>query len=305
MPAILTILGSSAALPSNNRNLSSHLLETDATSFLFDCGEGTQFQLKKYKKKIHRITAIFISHLHGDHFFGLPGLLSSMHMLDRIETLTIYGPVGLKEVIWPLFTISGSVFNYLVEFVEISTSTKIELLQTAEYTIFTFPLKHKIPTFGFMYLKSSLGLNIKKDFVKSQQIPKEWYARIKNGENYIDSNGVEYLNSEITAPAKKRIFYAYCSDTLYFEGLAEWVKGVSVLYHESTFLNEHQEDAANKMHSTAQQAASVAKAADVGQLLLGHYSARYKSIEEFKIEAKQIFESSKLAIEGLEIKLAK
>lgn len=303
MAVSLTVLGSSAALPAKDRSLSAHLLELDGMSLLFDCGEGTQFQLKKYKKKLHKIEAIFISHLHGDHFFGLPGLLSTMHMLERSAKLSIYGPKGLKEAVLTFLELSNAHLTYELEFVEVCVGTKTEIRKEKAYRISAFPLQHSVPTYGYMYEKEAGLLNVKKDFVKEHAIPNEWFARIKSGEDYVDEQGERYLNSAITEPLKPPVSYAYCSDTAFFEQLADWVKGVRLLYHESTFLDEEELSATEKKHATAGQAAMIAKRAGVGQLLLGHFSARYKKLEGFRVTAQAHFKDVILGVEGLTIEL--
>ena len=303
MPTKLTVLGTSAALPAKNRNLSAHLLEINGHSLLFDCGEGTQFQLRKFKKKINNISSIFISHFHGDHFFGMPGLISSMHMLDRRKELNVYLPEGFEEIASAVFNLSRTEFKFPVKFHTIKVSNKTKILETEMYSVYAFPLQHRIETYGYLFEKNKSPLNIKKEFVKSQNIPIEWYRRIKKGEDYIDANGDIFLNKDITEPEKEIVSYAYCSDTKYFDGLAKWVKGASLLYHESTFLNELEEDAYAKQHSTAKQAAMIAKKAGVKQLLLGHYSSRYNDINEFSKEAKVHFDNVLLGKEGMEINL--
>ncbi len=303
MPVKLSILGTSAALPAKNRNLSAHLLEIDGHSLLFDCGEGTQFQLKKYKKKIHNISCIFISHFHGDHLFGLPGLISSMHLLDRVKPLTIYGPEGLEQIIKSIYSLSKTKIKYPIEFVVVSGNTKVKILENKYFSVYSFPLKHSIETYGYMFEKAKDLLNIKKQFVKSNKIPVEWFVKIKQGEDYIDDLGNVFKNKDITEPEKDIISYAYCSDTVYFEDLANWVKNVGLLYHESTFLNENKEDAKDKKHSTAQQAAMIANKAGVKKLLLGHFSSRYTDVSDFEKEAKPYFDNVILGKEGLEINL--
>ena len=220
----LTILGSSAALPARNRNLSAHLLELDGHSLLFDCGEATQFQLIKFRKKIHKISHIFISHLHGDHLYGLPGLISSMYMLDRKKPLNIYGPKGIKEYLDVINSLTESEAKFPVICHIVKTSSLVQLIDNSNYTIETFPLKHSVETYGYKFQQKPLRRNIKIEFIKNNKIEIPWFNKIKNGEDYINEVGKVFPNNEITdnPPAPKS--YAYCSDTAYFEKLAEYVK---------------------------------------------------------------------------------
>jgi ribonuclease Z len=301
MSATIVILGSSAATPTNDRSLSAHLLETEGHSLLFDCAEGTQFQLKRFGRKNHRIQAIFISHLHGDHFFGLPGLISSMNLSDRTNPLQVFGAEGLQQAVDLYLQLSETRLKFPIEFVVLTHQTKMKIYESDNYEVFAFPLKHRITTYGYLWQQKPLLLNVNKEFVRMQNPALEWFTRIKQGEDYVDEQGIVFPNHLITESAKKANSYAYCSDTAYFEELADWVKGVSLLYHESTFLEVNQEDAIQKFHSTAKQAASIARLADADRLLLGHFSARYKDVQLFKEEAEVEFADVILAVDGMEI----
>ncbi len=301
--ATLTILGSSAALPAKNRNLSAHLLELDGHSLLFDCGEATQFQLKRYRKKIHKISHIFISHLHGDHLYGLPGLISSMHMLDRKKPLIIYGPKGIKEYLDVINSLTDSEPKFDVICNIIATSSLIQIIDEHKYTVEAFPLKHSVETYGYRFQQKTLLRNIKPEFIENNNVKVPWFNKIKNGEDYINEVGKVFPNSTITNNPPEVKSYAYCSDTAYFEQLAEYVKNVGLLYHESTFLIENNEDAISKMHSTATDAANIAVKSGAKQLLLGHFSARYDKVELFEKEAKPIFDNVIIANEGLGVDL--
>ena len=300
---LITVLGNSAALPAHNRHLSAYMLERERESLLFDCGEATQFQLIKYKKKIHRITKVFITHLHGDHFFGLPGLLSTLHMLDRKKPIDIYGPKGLEQYINLINKITNSVPKYQINFHVVDTDTKVLICENKDYSIFAFPLDHREETYGYLYQQKPSLPNIKKDFIVNNEIPIEWFKRIKNGEDYIDENGKIIPNSEITEIRKPIKSFAYCTDTVYMPKLVEYVKNVDLLYHEATFLNVNKEDAIAKKHSTASDAANIAKDANVGRLIIGHFSARYANLEQFEKESKAIFENTIIAEEGMSIEL--
>ncbi len=303
MPIKLTILGSSAALPAYNRNLSAHLLELDGQSLLFDCGEGTQFQLRKFKKSFQKINSIFISHTHGDHFFGLPGLISSMQMLGRNRTLNIYGPRGIEEAISAIMFQSRGSIIFDIKYHIISTNTKIEIANNKKYKVFAFPLKHSVETYGYLFLRNKEELNIKKDFLANNEVSIEQIKQIKTGSNFIDKNGTLFANKDITKEPKDRISYAYCSDTAYFKELAVWVKDVKLLYHESTYISDNKSKAKERLHSTANDAAKIALKANAKILLLGHFSGRYKNLDLFKKEAEIVFNNVKIGIEGMELDL--
>jgi len=299
MSITLTILGTSAALPSYGRKLSAHLLEINGHSLLFDCGEGTQFQLRKYKKNLNKVSAILISHLHGDHFFGLPGLLSSMQMMDRTNTIDIYGPLGIKEAVLAMLFTSRSEYSFQINFHIVEAKTRIELFNNSDYKIYTFPLKHSVETYGYLFKMNTPLLNIKKDFIKKHDITIDQIKAVKLGADFIDNNGKVHYNKDITMTPKDGFSYAYCSDTVFFKGIAKWIKGVNILYHETTYLEIDSENAESRLHSTAKQAAQIAKLANAKTLLLGHYSGRYKELESFKTEAQEIFQSVVIGREGM------
>lgn len=299
----LTVLGSSAAVPANERNLSAQLLQLDGHSLLFDCGEATQFQLKRYKLNFFKIEYIFISHLHGDHFFGLPGLISTMNMMGRKTSLTIFSPSGLEELIYPLLNSSNMKLAFQVNFEIVDVDKISELIHNDTYIVRAFPLKHTVKAYGYICHRYYEQLNIDKDFVKKNpNIPLEWFSRIKDGEDYIDDRGKICKNADITIKGRNDISFAYCSDTAFYEPIAEYVKGVDLLYHESTFLNEDEQNAINRKHSTAKQAAIIAAKAGAKKLLLGHFSGRYRDVSKFETEAKEVFQNEVfLAIEGMKI----
>jgi len=303
MPIKLTILGSSAALPAYNRNLSAHLLELDGHSLLFDCGEGTQFQLRKFKKSFQKIDSIFISHTHGDHFFGLPGLLSSLQMLGRNKNINIYGPKGIEEAISAIMFQTRSSVQFKIDYHIISINTKTEIISNKRYKVYAFPLKHSIETYGYMFMNNKELLNIKKSFLIDNTVSIEQIKQIKAGSDFIDENGNLFLNKDITKDRKESISYAYCSDTAYFEELATWVKGVSLLYHESTYISDNKTKATNRLHSTAKDAAQTALKANAKTLLLGHFSGRYKNLDLFKKEAQEIFENVIIGEDGMEVEV--
>lgn len=303
MATTLNVLGSSAAVPANDRNLSAQLLEVDGHSLLFDCGEATQFQLKRFKLNVFKIEYIFISHLHGDHFFGLPGLISTMNMMGRTNPLTIFSPPGLEAAISPLLNLSNMKLEFQVNFKLVDVESKTELVSTDFYKVSTFPIMHSVKAFGYICNRFSKKLNIRKDFLKNNSnIPKEWFPKIKDGEDYIDANGRFFKNSEITTKPSKDVSFAYCTDTGFYEPIAEYVKGVDLLYHESTYLSIDENNAILRKHSTAKQAGKIAEKAGAKRLLLGHFSGRYRDVSKFKIEAEEEFKNEViLAVDGMKI----
>lgn len=296
----LTVLGCYAATPRSLNNPTAQVLEMKNHLFLIDCGEGTQVQLRKSKIKFSRINHIFISHLHGDHFFGLPGLISTFRLLGRQTELHIYGPKGIKEAITLLLKLGDSWTNYPLLFHELSANEPQMIYGDEKLTVNTIPLDHRIYTNGFLF-KERLGerkLNIAA--VESYNIDRCYYQNIKNGRDITLESGKVVSNSELTfdPPAPKS--YAFCSDTAFSEAIIPWVKGVDVLYHEATFLESEKKLAPKTKHATAKEAATIAKEANVGKLILGHFSTRYKSLALFKEEAQTIFDNVDLADDGKE-----
>ncbi|NOR28222.1 MAG: ribonuclease Z [Lutibacter sp.] len=295
----LTILGCHSATPRVNAHPTSQFLEIKNHNFLIDCGEGTQVQLRKYGIKFSKIKHIFISHLHGDHIFGLVGLISTFRLLNRESELHIYAPKGLKEIITVQLKLSNSWTHYPLYFHEL-TSTKSELLfEDNKVEVHTIPLKHRIYTNGFLF-KEKIGerkLNMNA-IVNHKEIETCDYQNLKIGRDFKLQNGTVLENETLTFEPLKPISYAFCSDTSYFPEIIPIIKNVNCLYHETTFLNDKEELAATTKHSTAKQAASIAKQATVNQLIIGHYSGRYKNIDDFKTEAQEIFENTFLAEAG-------
>lgn len=266
--------------------------------FLIDCGEGTQVQLRKNKMKFSRINHIFISHLHGDHFFGLPGLISTFRLLGRDKEMHIYGPKGIKEAITLVLKLGDSWTNYLLIFHELTSKEPQIIFEDNKVSVETIPLNHRIYTNGFLF-KEKLGerkLNI--DAVAEYRVDKAYFQNIKNGKDVTLDNGQVISNTKLTFDPIKPKSYAFCSDTAYKPEIIPQIAKVDVLYHESTFLESEAHLSAKTKHATAKEAATIAKVADVGTLVLGHYSTRYKSIELFKEEASEVFSSVELADDG-------
>jgi len=295
----LTILGSYSATPHTDKAPTAQLLETKGNRFLIDCGEGTQVRLRQHRVKFSQIKHIFISHLHGDHFYGLPGLISTFRLLGREAPLHVYGPKGIKEAILLLLKLADSWTNYPLHFHELDAKESVLIYADDEVEVHTIPLRHRIYTNGFLF-KELPGLRkINKAAVDQYRIDMSQFHKLKQGYDVVDSQGNIISNTQLTTDPIAPKSYAFCSDTAYFTELAQVVKGVDVMYHESTFLDDREDLAKKTFHSTAKQAARVAKQADVGQLLLGHFSSRYKSLNPFMEEAKTIFENTQLALDGM------
>lgn len=299
----LLILGSSSASPTSNRNPSSQLLNIAERYFLIDCGEATQIQLRKFKSKFQSIDHIFISHLHGDHFFGLPGLLSSMHLLGRKQSLTIYCPKELKDLIEKINQVSETTLNYPINWIFTQNDTLNLIFEDDKVEVYSFPLRHRIYCTGFLFKEKALPRKIDKFKLEKLNISLADILLLKNGNDVINQNGELIKNSAATLDPPNARSYAYCTDTIFNPTLVDIIRGVDVLYHESTFLEEHLERAKKTFHSTAKQAAEIAKQAGVKQLLLGHFSARYHDLQSFISEAEPIFKNCSLATEGKKIKI--
>lgn len=294
----LTILGCFSATPRVNTNPTSQVLDIKNHLFLIDCGEGTQVQLRKNKIKFNRIKHIFISHLHGDHYFGLVGLISTFRLLTRETDLHIYGPKGLKEVITLQMKLSGSWTNYKLIFHEL-TSKKSELVfEDDKVEVYTIPLDHRIYTNGFLFKEKYNERKLNIDAAEDANIDVAFYRKLKQGFNVENKEGKLIKNQDVTFSGPKLKSYAFCSDTAYNEAIVPLIKDVDVLYHESTFLDKNEKLATPTKHSTAKQAASIAKQANVGKLILGHFSTRYDDLSVFKKEAQTIFKKVELAEDG-------
>ncbi len=295
----LTILGCHSATPRVNAHPTAQFLEIKNHHFLIDCGEGTQVQLRKFGVKFSKIKNIFISHLHGDHFFGLVGLISTFRLLNRENELHIYGPKGIKEVITLQLKLSNSWTHYPLHFHEL-TSNKSELIfEDDKVEVHTIPLDHRIYTNGFLF-KEKIGerkLNMNA-ILNQKEIEICDYQNLKNGRDFQLENGTIIKNEDLTLDPTVPKSYAFCSDTTYLPEIVPIIKNVNCLYHETTFLKDKEALAIKTKHSTAEQAAKIAKQANVQQLIIGHYSGRYKNIEVFKSEAQELFKNTLLAETG-------
>lgn len=294
----LTILGCYAATPRTFTNPTSQILEIKNRIFLIDCAEGTQVQLRKNKIRFSKINHIFISHLHGDHFFGLVGLVSTFTLLNRTTDLHIYGPKGIKEVIKVQLRLSNSWTNYDLFFHELESLESEIIFEDDKVLVKTIPLKHRVYTNGFLFQEKVGERKLNLDAVQNYEIERCYYQNIKNGKDIVLEDGRIIENDQLTfdpVPAKN---YAFCSDTVYNEAILPIIENIDVLYHESTFLQSEENLAKKTLHSTAKEAATIALKANAKQLILGHYSTRYESIELFKEEAETIFPEVLLADDG-------
>lgn len=294
----LHILGCYAATPRTLTNPTSQVLEIKNHMFLIDCGEGTQVQLRKNKLKFSRINHIFISHLHGDHFFGLPGLISTFRLLGREKEMHIYGPKGIKEAITLFLKLGDSWTNYPLLFHELTSKEPQLIFEDDKVTVETIPLKHRVYTNGFLFKEKLANRKLNIEAVAKYKIDKAYFRKIKSGKDITLEDGTVVSNDKLTYDPPKPKTYAYCSDTGYKPSIVQRITNVDVLYHESTFLESEKHLSTKTKHATAKEAAAIAKAANVGTLILGHYSTRYKSIDLFKEEAETIFPRVELADDG-------
>lgn len=294
----LTILGCYAATPRTFTNPTSQVLEINNELVLIDCGEGTQVELRRNKLKFSKIKHIFISHLHGDHFYGLVGLISSFGLLHREKELHVYGPKGIKEIITLQLKLANAWTSYPLYFHELESAETARILETDRITVDTIPLDHRIYTNGFLFTEKPADRKMLVAEVRKYDIDVAYYRSIKKGKDIRLDDGRVISNSELTeAPAPPKS-YAFCSDTAYYPELVPQITGCTILYHEATFLEEHTKVAAVTKHSTAKEAARIALQANVQRLILGHYSTRYGDLSKFKSEAEEIFPVVDLADDG-------
>ena len=299
----LTILGCHAATPSTRGNPTAQVLEINNQLVLIDCGEGTQTALRHNKIGFSKIHHIFISHLHGDHYYGLIGLLSTFSLLKREKDLHIFGPVGLKDIILLQFKLSKSWTTYKLVFHELSGKQPERITENIHFSVDTIPLKHRVYTNGFLFKEQPKDRTLLIAKVLNYNIDKAFYRNIKKGKDVILDDGTIIPNDELTSAPPDVKSYAYCSDTMYTEAIIPQIKQVTLLYHESTFLEKHKDLALVTKHTTAKEAATIASKAEAEKLLLGHYSARYDDRQEFLAEALPIFSKTVLSSDGLTIEV--
>jgi ribonuclease Z len=294
----VTILGSSSATPIYNRNPTSQALNINERLYLVDCAEGTQQQMLRFGIKSSRIEYIFISHLHGDHYLGLVGLLSSLHLNGRTKPITIFAPAPLKEIINIQLKYSETTLQYPIDYVDTNPYNAEVVLSNQDIEVQTIPLDHRIDCTGFLFKQKKRNRKLIKEKLEELHIPIEYYTALKKGVDYTANDGTVYKNDTLTLNPEEPKSYAFCSDTIYNEQYFEQIKGVTLLYHESTFLHDMLERAQITFHTTALQAAQVALKVGAGELVLGHFSARYKTLNELLDEARTVFPNTELAIEG-------
>lgn len=297
-PFALTILGAGSATPTLGRHPTAQLLTVGSDYMLIDCGEGTQFRLIEQKIRPGRLRYIFISHLHGDHYFGLPPLLSTLNLGGRTEDLYLFGPRGLDEVLTTIFRVSDSRLGYPLHYQAVDPNHPISLLDHPQITIESIPLEHRIDCTGYLFREKPHKPRLLREKLPDN-VPVTYLKQLKEGFDIVDEDGqVLYAAADYTAPGAPSRSFAFCSDTRYDEKLVPQLQGVDLLYHEATFMEDNAQRAAEVFHSTAQQAASIASQAKVGRLLIGHFSSRYKQFEPFVTEARAVFPETYLAVEG-------
>ncbi len=294
----LTILGCSSATPTSKRNPTAQLLNIAERNILIDCGEATQIQLRKFKQKFQRINHIFISHLHGDHYLGLVGLLSSMHLLGRTKELQLFCPKELKEIIDIQLTASHTRLNFNIIYHFHSYIDDEVLFEDEKFEVRAIKLNHRIPCCGFKFIEKPIPANINKEAIDKYKVATEKIIEIKAGADYVCDDGRIIANSKLISNKRNPRSYAYCSDTIYDERLVPLISEVDLLYHEATFMDNMSTRAAETFHSTTVQAATIASKAKVKNLMIGHYSARYKDLEPLLLEAQSVFKNTQLAVEG-------
>ena len=291
-------MGSSSATPIFNRNPTSQALNINERLYLIDCGEGTQQQMLRFDIKASRIDHIFISHLHGDHYLGLVGLLSSMHLNGRKKALYLFGPAPLKEIIDLQFKYSETTLQFPLEFTAIDAQKPEVIINNSDVIVETIPLDHRIACTGFLFKEKKRLRKLIKEKLEDLNVPVEHYTALKRGNDYTSASGEVYKNDTLTTDSQAPKSYAYCSDTLYNEQYFEQISNATLLYHESTFLNDMLDRAKETHHTTALQAGEIALKTHAHKLLIGHFSARYKTLNELLDEARSVFPETELAIEG-------
>jgi ribonuclease Z len=293
----VTILGNNSALPAFGRHPTAQVLTLKDQLMLIDCGEGTQMQLSRYKIRISKINYIFISHLHGDHYFGLIGFLTSMGLLNRKHELVIMCPHGLPEIIQLQLSAAGIALPYPIQYILLKQPGI--LVETRSFTIACFPVEHRISCWGCLVREKKMPRKIDREKVLLHQIPAAFYEQLQKGNDYTAANGACISNDSVTIAASPAVSYAYSSDTRFLPELAAQIQSVTLLYHESTYLHDLKDRAYDRYHSTAQQAATIATLARVKRLLIGHFSSKYEEVAPFEQEAKEVFTCTELALEGV------
>ena len=297
----LKILGSQGALPRRGMYSSSQILNIKNKHILIDCPEGIQFQLKKFRIKFSKIDFILISHAHGDHYFGLIGLISTYSLLRRKNKLTVFCPRVVSEIINTQMKISSMFLSYELEVIELKSNDPEKIYESNDFSVSTIPLKHSIYCNGFLFKEKNNKRKLNLDLAMKLNINKVYYNKLTKGENVFNEEGDEINYRRVTSKGKKNKSYAYCSDTTYYPNIIKKISHVDLLYHESTFLEKDREKAKLTMHSTAIDAAKIARDAQVNKLIIGHFSSRYENLDLFVNEVKHIFQNVELAFDGKDI----
>ncbi len=292
----VTILGNNSAVPAFNRHPTSQVVTHDGQNYLIDCGEGTQIQMIKYKIRRSKISHIFISHLHGDHYFGLVGLLNTFNLLSHTQELHVHGPAALQSIIDLQLSVADVVMCYKLHFHVLSGNAV--LVDDDRITIKCFATAHRIECYGFSFEEKGGKRKLLIEKVRKLKIPVSFYGSLQNGLDYISSRGRKITNDSVTAPPGPGKKYAYCADTRYNEEMIQHIYGFDTIYHETTYLNNLHEKAFDRFHSTTKQAAEIARKAMVGRLLIGHFSSKYSTLEAFEQETRSIFQNTDIAHEG-------
>ncbi|MBS1915406.1 MAG: ribonuclease Z [Bacteroidetes bacterium] len=293
----VTILGNNSALPAFDRHPTSQLITMDEHLFLLDCGEGTQMQIAKYKIRRSKINHIFISHLHGDHYFGLIGLITSMGLLGRVQPMHIYAPAPLKEMISLQLKVADTNLPFPLHFHPLQEEGVIVVDQ--KFEVSCFRVYHRIECWGFKFRQIKAPRKVSPERAREHEVPSSFFERLKWGEDYITKQGDIVKNEWVTDASSKGKSYAYSADTIYDERIVDHVSGVDMLYHETTYLKDLEERATKRFHCTTAQAATIAKKAGVKKLIIGHFSSKYETLDQFETEAKEVFPNTELALEGV------
>ena len=297
----VTILGNNSAVPAFDRHPTSQVVVMEGEKFLVDCGEGTQIQLINYKIRRNKISHIFISHLHGDHYFGLVGLINTFNLLNHQQELHVFGPAPLKEIIELQLKVADTTITYPLHFHTITKEAV--LVDNDKVCVKCFRTNHRIECYGFSFTEKKLPRKIEPAKAKASGIPVNFFNELKKGLDFKKEDGSVVKNEWVTTEATKGKHYVFCADTKYDESLIQHIEGADLIYHETTYLDNLQERAEARFHSTSKQAALLAKKANVKRLLIGHFSSKYPTLEEFEKEAREVFENTELALEGVSYKI--
>ena len=297
----VTILGNNSAVPAFDRHPTSQVVTLDGNNYLVDCGEGTQIQMINYKIRRGKISHIFISHLHGDHYFGLIGLINSFSLLGHQQELHVFGPSPLKEIIDMQLKVADTQLCYPLHIHSITGAAT--LLDDDKISVKCFRTNHRIECYGFVFHQKKQPRKLNPDKAREHEIPSSFYNRLKDGEDYTRKDGSIILNTEVTDAAEPGKTYAFCADTKYDESIIPHIQNADMIYHETTYLDHLRDRAESRFHSTTKQAATIALKAGVKKLLIGHFSSKYDTLEEFEIEAREVFPSTELALEGVAYKI--